>query len=392
MKIIYISALISKTKANYIVNNAKLKPLQSIQRFHRLLCEGLVKNGAEVKTISAIPMSRKIMKRVCWIEKNEIENGVEYTYLPFLNIKIIRQICMFFGMIVKIIAEAISSKGEKIIVCDILNTTISVLSLGIAKMFKIPCIAIITDLPRDIGGKYSISKKTNEFFQDKYDGYIIITEAMNEVVNKRKKPYVVLEGVADEQTASIKQNKESSKEKICIYAGGLYEKYGVKTLIEAFMKLENSDIKLHLYGSGDLEEYIKQLNNDRVIYYGVVTNDEILEAEKQAVLLINPRFTNEEYTKYSFPSKNIEYMSTGTATLTTILPGMPKEYHEHVYLFDEETVEGYYNTLKNILDKSKEELMIKGEQAQKFIKENKNNKKQAQLILNLIKKIKEERS
>ena len=95
MKILYVSALISKTKSNYIINNAKQKPLQSIQRFHRLLCEGFTKNNIKVKAISAIPMSRKILKRICWIEKKEIENEVEYTYLPFLNIKIVRQVCLF---------------------------------------------------------------------------------------------------------------------------------------------------------------------------------------------------------------------------------------------------------------------------------------------------------
>ena len=33
-------------------------------------------------------------------------------------------------------------------------------------------------------------------------------------------------------------------------AGGLYDEYGVNTLVEAFMMLENKDLKLHIYGGG----------------------------------------------------------------------------------------------------------------------------------------------
>lgn len=388
MKILYVSALISKTKSNYIINNAKQKPLQSIQRFHRLLCEGFIKNNIQVKTISAIPMSRKILKKIFWFEKKEIENGVEYTYLPFLNIKIIRQVCLLFSTIVKIISESLNSKKDKVVICDILNTTISTTSLIISKLLKIPCIAIVTDLPRDIGSRYSISRKINEFFQSKYDGYIILTEAMNNVVNAKQKPYVVIEGVADSKMFIQEDTSlDKYKEKVCIYAGGLYEKYGVKTLIQAFMKLENEDARLHLYGSGDLETYITTLKDNRVIYYGVVTNDEILNAENKATLLINPRFTDGEYTKYSFPSKNIEYMSTGTPVLTTKLKGMPKEYYQYVYLFDEESVEGYYRTLNTLLSKSADELQLKGKSAQEFIKINKNNKKQSGLIIALIERM-----
>ena len=64
-----------------------------------------------------------------------------------------------------------------------------------------------------------------------------------------------------------------------------------------------------------------------------------------ATLLINPRFSNEEYTKYSFPSKNMEYMASGTPILTTKLPGMPKEYYEYIYLFEEESIEGMKNKM-----------------------------------------------
>lgn len=377
MKIIYISTLISKSKMNKIIEQSKNKPLQSIQKFHRLMCEGFVKNNVPVKTISSIPMSRKILKKWIWFDKSEEENGVKYTYVPFINAKIVRQICTFFGTIVKVTKEILKDKKEKVFICDILNTTISTTTLILSKVFKFQCWAIVTDLPRDM----KKNKKINEKMQNQYDGYILITEAMNTVVNKYNKPYIVIEGLVDINEKINNTQIQKSFPKVIMYAGGLYEKYGVKALIDAVCNISRNDIKLELYGDGDLVPYIETIKNERIEFNGVVTNDKIVEAEKKATLLVNPRFTDEEYTKYSFPSKNMEYMVSGTPVLTTKLPGMPREYYEHVYFIEEETKEGIKESLYKILNLDTKELEKKGKDARLFILDNKNNIKQTEKII-----------
>lgn len=382
MKIIYVSALTEEKKMNSIIQNSKQKPLQSIQKFHRLICEGLVANNIEVKTISSIPMSRTISNRIIWFDKKQNVNGVEYNYIPFFNLKIIRQISTFICTIFMTIKECIKEKKKKVFICDLLNTTLSSTVLILSKLLKFKCIAIVTDLPRDIGGKFSISKKINQVLQNKYDAYILLTEAMNEVVNEKNKPFVVIEGIADSNMKQKENNIENKyKEKVCIYAGGLYEKYGVKNLVEAFKLLKQNNVSLHIYGSGELEEYLNKIEDNRIKYFGVVENEKIVDEEIKATLLINPRFSNEEYTKYSFPSKNIEYMASGTPLLTTKLPGMPQEYYKYVYLLEDETVEGIKEKLEEIFNKSEKELKQKGEKAQKFVQSNKSNKKQVKKII-----------
>lgn len=64
--------------------------------------------------------------------------------------------------------------------------------------------------------------------------------------------------------------------------------------------------------------------------------------------------------KYSFPSKTMEYMSTGTPVLTTVLPGMPKEYHPYVYLLEEETADAIAEKLGQIFAQPAEALFEKG--------------------------------
>ena len=102
---------------------------------------------------------------------------------------------------------------------------------------------------------------------------------------------------------------------------------------------------------------------------------------------MNPRPTTEEYTKYSFPSKNMEYMVSGTAVLTTALPGMPEEYKKHVYLIEDEGVDGISNAFKNIAKLSDEEVVNKGRLAREFVLSEKNNKIQTKKIIELINRI-----
>ena len=389
MRILYVSTLISEKKMNLIIENSNNKPLQSIQKFHRLICEGIAKNGISVKTLSSIPMSQKISNDIFWFDKKEIVNEVEYTYMPFINLRIIRQIFTSIGIVFKIIKECLKNKKEKIFICDILNTTIATSTLILSKIFKFKCVAIVTDLPENIGK--GINKKINELMQSKYDGYIILTQAMNEVINKNKKPYIVIEGIANiEMKNSENKIGNKYKNKVCLYAGGLYAKYGVKNLIDAFLELENKNIELHLYGSGELEEEIKKIKDKRVKYFGVVSNEKVVQEELKATLLINPRFTNQEYTKYSFPSKNMEYMASGTPILTTKLPGMPKEYYKYIYIIEDESKNGMKNSLAKILNLPREELYEKGRKAKEFVLKYKNNNIQSKKIINLCTEIMEE--
>ena len=380
MKIIYISTLTSKSKMNKIIENAKSKPLQSIQKFHRLMCEGFVKNNVSVKTISSIPMSRKMSEKILWLDKCEEENGVKYTYIPFINIKVLRQICTFLGTIVKVTKEVLNNKKEKIFICDILNTTISTTTLILSKIFKFQCWAIVTDLPRDM----QKNKKINEKMQTKYDGYILITEEMNKIVNPKNKPHIVIEGLVNIRESAENNEVQKSSPRVIMYAGGLYERYGVKTLIEAFCNIQNNNVKLDLYGDGDLVPYIQSIENKKIDFHGVVTNDKIVEAEKKATLLVNPRFTSEEYTKYSFPSKNMEYMVSGTPVLTTKLPGMPEEYYNYVYLIEDETQRGMQKCLETLLGLNEDELDKKGKKAREFVLSQKNNVNQTNKIISFL--------
>jgi glycosyltransferase involved in cell wall biosynthesis len=84
----------------------------------------------------------------------------------------------------------------------------------------------------------------------------------------------------------------------------------------------------------------------------------------------------------------MEYMASGTAVLTTRLPGMPEEYFYYVYFFDNETREGMAATLKNVTAKTQVELNEMGRRAKAFVITEKNNIKQAKKLMDFITNIK----
>jgi len=174
--------------------------------------------------------------------------------------------------------------------------------------------------------------------------------------------------------------------RVCLYAGGVSRQYGLPMLVEGFRMADIPDVRLHIYGPGDYVEELKEIAEEdpKVFYGGMLLNTQIVEKEMEATLLVNPRPNNAEYVKYSFPSKTMEYMSTGTPVLTTKLPGMPKEYYPHVFFIEEENAEGIAAALKQVFAHSDEELFRKGCAAREFVLEERNNVVQAAKILKML--------
>ncbi len=394
-KILYLSSLCSEKLLDYIFKTANKKPEQAVQKFHRLVVNGFASNNSSctIETLSTLPIVSSTHNRKVWILKSEKNNGIKYNYVPTINVSKIKNVVVFIYSFFRIWLWCLLRIGkERVVVCDVLNISISLASVLAAKLSFTKRITIVTDLPGLIVTNKKNTRKIASrgfhtifnYMLSNFNGYVLLTEQMNAVVNPKNRPYMIMEGLVDKNMqSSVNKIDEKTHEKIIIYAGGLYEKYGVKNLIDAFKLTNDSLARLHLYGTGEMvtnmESYID--NDSRITFKGMVPNKEVVQDQLKATLLVNPRPTHEEFTKYSFPSKNMEYMVSGTPTLTTKLPGMPAEYNEHVFLFEDETVDGMHKTLAKILAKSKQELHEFGDKAKKFVLNKKNNSVQTQRII-----------
>lgn len=368
------------------------------QKFFRLMIDGLAANEhSNITAVSALPVSASTVDQYVFHRTTEkTETGVNYYYLPFLNGKISRYLSLIWssGRYAKKWCKEHAGKNAWAIV-DPLVPVISIPTRRAAQRRGIKVAAVVTDIPTLCtnmkGRKENIIKRTFLSLYQKisdrdlhaYDAYIPLTESINDVVNVNKKPYIVIEGFADSRDTEI----SSVHENYIMYAGGVYEKYGVKTLVDAFISLNRQNVMLYIFGEGPYVDELKKVQalHSNVRYMGCVSPEEAVAYEKRALLLVNPRPTDEEFAKYSFPSKTMEYLLSGTAVVSTKLPGIPAEYFKHMFCFEGYSMEALQNELCILLNYPVNEIVTMGENGHNFALYNKNNIFMAGRIISFLK-------
>ena len=388
MNIIYVSSTCSREKYTEYVESKGARVNQQAQRYNLLLAEGLAQNGAKIKLISSRPINRGIDSRLWFKGEKESVNGIDFSYIPFINHPLFRVAFIFLGVFFGILFSK-EKKKDTVVICDAMNIFAAFATILACKLKGFTTLGIITDVPcyRPETAQVPVYQKVNLYIMKKFSSYLFLTAPMSKIVNPDNKPFLVLEGHSDMSMLEV-ENDFSKKydKKVCIYAGSLRKVYGIEALVKGFLRANIENAELHLYGNGSYAEELKVLSkeNPTVIYKGIAPNEVVVNEELKATLLINPRPTHEEYTQYSFPSKNMEYMASGTPVLTTCLPGMPDDHKDYVFFIREENEEGIEKAFREVFEKSPEELHAFGLRAKEFILKEKNNVAQAKKVISFV--------
>ena len=392
MQILYISALSSEKLIQSIYERTGNNPGFAVQKFSRLLVKGLNANGCQTIAFTNPPIVRGVMPDLFVCLGKEEEKGVKYKYIPFINLPMLKHICVMLYAFFYVLFWGLINRKEKAIICDVLNVSACMGALLATKLNRIQSVGVVTDIyGQMVSTKQSLlaslvstlANGVHNLYIKSFSKYILLTEAMTNLINPKNHPYIVMEALCDSSllkeqfTPSVK-----TQPRTVIYAGGLFEKYGLKMLVDGFIQANVENATLLLYGDGPYVEELKEVckTHSNVEYRGVVPNEIVVAEELKASLLVNPRFSTEELTKYSFPSKNMEFMASGTPLLTTKLPGMPKDYYPYVFLFEEETVDGYAYAITKALSYSESELKDFGKKGRDFVLNKKNNIQQGKRI------------
>lgn len=364
---------------------------QNDQKLYNLLLSGMAENqNACVHAISSLPVSRSNYKHFYMHAEDIDENDCHYHHKAVLNVPVLRNLSNLFQSISLIRKLSKGQRKESIAICDVLNLSNTTGALLACKMFKLPCVGIVTDVPGKRANRGNVLNRIIDAIRfrqlQSYDAYIFLSEPMNKLINHANKPYIVVEGTVDSKMMRVENTLgKKAKPRVCLYSGSIRRIYGVPALVEGFLKAELPDTELWIYGDGDYREELQIICQEHanIRYFGVVPNSEVVKAQVAATLLVNPRPPVGEYTMYSFPSKNMEYLVSGTPVLAAMLPGMPEEYHKHIFELKDCSATGICESLKMIFDKKDEELFKKGEQAKEFVLHEKSNLKQGTRIVEL---------
>lgn len=399
MKIFYCGSVCGGDVFNKTVAESKVKPSASAQNFETALikgfsaCDGVEVTVASAESVAAFPNGNRLFLKK---RKDRLTSDITADIVPAINLPYIKNVCHANGTAALFRRWLKTCKADEP-KCAFLYG----LYPGVAKKMLKECrksgcsiFAVITDVPATM---FTYTKSKNILkrlfsgsyrnravgLQDKFDGYVFLTKQMSEAVAPSK-PFVVIEAIADSTLFDSLPDVKKAEPRTVMYAGALYRKYGVDMIVSAFEKTEN-DCELQLFGSGDMENELaeKSKENPRIRYCGRVSRNEILKREKEATLLLNFRNGEDEYTKYSFPSKMTEYMLSGTPLFTSRLDGIPEEYYDYVYSTSAKDSEQLAREMDEILSDG-EALSEMGRRAREFVMNKKNEKCQAGKIVDFL--------
>lgn len=322
----------------------------------------------------------------------------------FCNLAVINTFSTIFNLTKAIKKEITHFNGDKITV--IVNTPSLILSKALFNAVEkikgkgIKTILIVPDVPEcmnNMFGKRNLKNllvgqvnKRIAALSQQFDRYVLLTNAMNEFYKALPENYIVMEGLIDESriSACYREVDYTKNKEIILYTGTLARVFGVMELVDAFEKANLKNAEFWICGSGECASEIEQKasENNRIKFFGLVSSQKALELQSKATILANPRSASGEYTKYSFPSKTIEYLLAGRSVIMNRLPGVPNEYDKYIYYPNDETVEAWVVALKQIIEEDPKIRVLKSQGARQFILSNKSALAQCSRILNLAEK------
>lgn len=344
-------------------DQAKIKPNPSNQNFYYKLIKALAINN-NVSVVSHRPLV-KGMFRKNYLESDTVSDGKIKFYYTNNRCSKAFKLLQEKATIVKTAKQAIDDfmSEDFIIITDTLRLNLLKAAKKIAKLYDVKIIGMLTDNPFNLSSGSAFVKKYLVEQASNLDGYLSLTNGLVEVYNSSAPSYV-FEGLVSEES-------EGKKDPIFNYfyfGGSLYERYGVKTLVDAFHK-SNVKYKLVLAGSGPLAEYIEQMAEDdyRILYLSQLSKEKNIAYMRNSIANINPRPLDPKMDNESVPSKLLEYLSIGTPVISTKFPKLFSTFKDDVTWIEGNSVEDMKFALEHYEVPNQEEYLKKAATARRKV-------------------------
>lgn len=320
--------------------------------------------------------------------RHETNKEEDLTMVSSLNISFVKQLWTIISMTLEVNRCIRKNEGQTVVLIPyvVFRHVFTLRLLHWLHPRKVVQACIVPDIffPKKRMGKAVYASTIR--MASKFDAFVLYTEQMAERFHIERQQYEVIEGFR----AVPNRSPIPSDHFKVVYAGALNLKYGVGRLVDAMALIEDQSIELHLYGAGSGVTKIEEAaqKDSRILYHGRVPNTEATDAIYGASVLINPRNADDgEYTKYSFPSKDIEYLSTGIPTLLCKLPGMPPEYYGYFIDLGEAAPAQIATAIMQVKRMPVAERKAVGQAARSFILERMNCTHQAERIVQLFERV-----
>ncbi|HIF9202354.1 TPA: glycosyltransferase [Photobacterium damselae] len=398
MNLIFLSGFFSDSIKNDISTNSIGAMQNAADVLQKNYLDGFIKNIDNVDNIKVVNVPfiggyPGSYKKIYYspVVKDEKYNGVEVKNISFLNLKGVKNIFRLTQSFLAIrkVKKCFNSSDVNIVSYSMHLPFL--ISCYLTSLFssRVKYYIIVPDLPEFMLERkgvtariYGAINKLSYYLVNKSDGVSIITDNMkNKFDNKLNS--VTIEGIITEKKCEYSESVEEFG-KYILYSGTLDRRYGIRDLLESYIDSGVDDVKLVICGDGDDRKYLleKSSINSNIVYLGQVEREKVRFLQNNAFILVNPRSNEGEFTKYSFPSKTIEYMMSGRPLMMYKLDGMPSDYDNLFY--EIESKESFASLIRDVSTRSENELNSFGVDVRNYMINNKSPKAQVNKMLLMI--------
>jgi glycosyltransferase involved in cell wall biosynthesis len=321
------------------------------------------------------------------------DTGVQARLVPYLNVRGPKEVSVAGSLFAHLAgwARASSATAPRALLVYNVFSPLALPVLAAARAWRVPAVAIIADLPfgyrlRGVKGMLErLDVRAQLSVLRRFDGLVVLTPHVAADYAPGV-PWMRMEGgihpsdVGDPPPPP----RATPGERAVMYSGMLNEMNGIPLLLDAFARLRGAEWRLWIYGGGPLAREVKAAaaRDPRIVFHPweQVPVAEMRRRQREAAVLVNPRPSGHRANRYSFPSKLLDYLVSGTPVVSTAPPGIPDEYHPHLELAADETPEGLAAAIRRAAARPDAERAARGARAREFVLRDKTWDRQAARI------------
>lgn len=309
------------------------------------------------------------------------DGGIDF--IPYINLMGIKQVTQLVAIIAAMsrrLWRSWSARG--VVLVYSLQSPFLLASFFFRALLGTPVVVIIPDLPQYMhlqgSGKglrailKSLDVRLGRRLIRMIDGAIVVAKAIAIDCLSPGTRYLVVDSIRDvgDSVSDRRDMASPAGMRSIFYSGGLYDAYGVRTLLEAFRSMEDPGCELWLAGKGELEPLIRQEveRDPRIRYLGHLPVSELRRFQSKASLLVSVKPSRERFTQYSFPSKITEYMASGRPVASTVTPAIGEEYFRYIHRLADESAEAMKQSIMEIFRRDPRELSERAQQGVEFLR------------------------
>lgn len=400
-------ALDSKVALAYVGSVVPDQPLfhtpafsRAGQRAQQGLLLGLERAGLRPAVIiSLVPIAGFPRSSRLWVRRDctQLSATLPVKLVGFLNVTPLKQFVIGLGVLGELLRWGwkVRRKPHRVVYTFNLSVPPGLFTLLGARLIGAKAVVAINDV--NVPGQTVPSTLANrldywlhKWLIRRFDGHIVVADRIMRDFAPDS-PYLRVDGgirpeVLQRTGAAFKIRPGDSLSFVIAFAGSLDEANGVLVLLEAFSKLKGEHFRLRIAGGGPLTEMVKAAaaKDSRIEYLGYISFEQVLDLYNSADVLINMRLTQSIHTDYFYPSKLLEYFSSGTPVISTCTGHTEEEYGSICYLCKDETPQGLAALLEKVSALPMQERARIGDAARAYVTDNKTWDAQARKVLAFI--------